>query len=44
MFIMSNKSKNKVTGICTTSLESIDMFPETPESGALEEGGNFKLY
>lgn len=38
MCLILNKNKNKVNGICTTSLESIDM-PGTPESGAPEEGG-----
>lgn len=40
MCLILNKNKNKTNGICTTSLESIDMVPETPESGPPEESGN----
>jgi len=35
MCLILNKNKNH-----TTSLESVEMFPETSESGAPEEGGN----
>ncbi|XP_025419971.1 protein purity of essence-like [Sipha flava] len=38
MCLILNKNKNKTNGIRTTSLESIDMVPETPESGPPEEG------
>lgn len=38
MYLILNK--NKVNGICTTSLESVEMSPGTPESGVPEEGGN----
>lgn len=40
MCLVLNKNKNKVNGIPTTSLESIDMLPGTPESGAPQDGGN----
>jgi len=33
-----NKNKNKINR--TISLESIDMLPGTPESGAPQDGGN----
>lgn len=36
-----SQTKNKINGI-GTSLESIDNVPGTPESGAPEEGGDFK--
>lgn len=39
MCLVLNKNKNKINGIRTTSLESIDMLPGSPESGAPEEGG-----
>ncbi|XP_026807089.1 E3 ubiquitin-protein ligase UBR4 isoform X1 [Rhopalosiphum maidis] len=38
MCLVLNKNKNKVNGIRTTSLESIDMLPGTPESGAPQDG------
>jgi len=40
MCLVLHKNKNKINGLRTTSLESIDMLPETPESRAPEEGGN----
>lgn len=44
MYLVTNKNKNKANGVCTTSLESVDMMPGTPESGAPEDGGNLKFY
>lgn len=41
MCLILNKNKNN--GICTTSLESVNMLSGTPESGAHEERGNDKL-
>lgn len=40
MSLILNKNKNKINGIRTTSLESIDVLPGSPESGTPEEGGN----
>lgn len=38
MCLVLNKNKNKINR--TISLESIDMLPGTPESGAPQDGGN----
>lgn len=43
MCLILNQNKNKINGIHTVSVESVDMVPETPESGAPEEEGNCNL-
>lgn len=43
MCLILNKNKNKTNGNHTlnfSSLDSFDVLPGTPESGAPEEGGN----